>query len=234
MPQMQISGIYSIVCAVSGRAYIGSSVRIHYRWKQHLSSLRAGKHHSIFLQRAWNKNGEQNFRFSIVEICDKSDLIERENFHIDTHRLDVGVFNAAPAAGSTRGLVKGPMPEEIRAKISNTHKGMKHTDAAKIKMSASGRARAPISEETRNKFIAHMTGRKLRPLSAEHRAAISAVHKGKVISEEHRAALSLAHKGRPLSDEHKRKKSEAAKRQHARQREARERAKLQSMPDITG
>ena len=54
-------GLYAIVHVPSHRAYIGSSVNIKRRLKEHMSALRHGKHHCSHLQNAWSKYGEFEF-----------------------------------------------------------------------------------------------------------------------------------------------------------------------------
>lgn len=61
------SGIYLIRCQETGKVYVGSSRNIETRWNQHKQLLAKGKHHSIKLQNAWNKYGENKFEFLIVE-----------------------------------------------------------------------------------------------------------------------------------------------------------------------
>ena len=60
-----ISGIYKITNNVNGKFYIGSSQNISRRWYDHKRELRIQKHHNKYLQRAWNKYGEENFSFEI-------------------------------------------------------------------------------------------------------------------------------------------------------------------------
>ena len=72
---MAISGIYKITCRPTGKFYIGSSVDIETRWRGHKSRLSRNIHANIYLQRAWNKYGENNFKFETIEIT-KSDLLK--------------------------------------------------------------------------------------------------------------------------------------------------------------
>jgi hypothetical protein len=58
-----IVGVYQIKNLVSGKSYIGSSNIIQKRWTQHRRELRAGIHFNPKLQNAWNKYGEENFKF---------------------------------------------------------------------------------------------------------------------------------------------------------------------------
>lgn len=80
-----ISGVYSITNIKNGKLYIGSSKHIHRRWREHKNLLNKNMHHSKHLQKAWNKYGEDNFIFEIVEECDEDLLITREQYYIDLY-----------------------------------------------------------------------------------------------------------------------------------------------------
>ncbi len=61
------SGIYSITNTLNGHRYIGSSRNVEHRWAVHRHSLRRGEHHSLILQRAWDKYSEDVFLFEMLE-----------------------------------------------------------------------------------------------------------------------------------------------------------------------
>lgn len=42
-------GVYLITNNINGKMYIGSSINIERRWKEHLRDLRNGNHHAIYL-----------------------------------------------------------------------------------------------------------------------------------------------------------------------------------------
>ena len=63
-----MSGVYQIYNTVNGKRYIGSSIHIEQRFKEHLRNLRANKHVNAHLQSAWNKYGEHSFVFEEVEL----------------------------------------------------------------------------------------------------------------------------------------------------------------------
>lgn len=77
-----ISGIYYICNTVNGKMYIGESVDIYRRWREHRQDLRDGTHDNIHLQRSWDKYGECNFKFNIIEECEEDKLFEREKYWI--------------------------------------------------------------------------------------------------------------------------------------------------------
>lgn len=58
-------GVYRIV-SPSGNCYVGSSIDMPRRWRQHASALRLGKHHSPFLQAAARKHGVESMRFEPI------------------------------------------------------------------------------------------------------------------------------------------------------------------------
>jgi group I intron endonuclease len=72
------SGIYVIRNLVNGKRYIGSSVDIFARWRQHRHALKRGTHHSSHLQNAWRKYGSEAFRFEVLFYCRKPQLEEQE------------------------------------------------------------------------------------------------------------------------------------------------------------
>lgn len=70
-----ISGIYEIRNTSNNKLYIGSSIDISKRFKQHIQSLKNNKHHNKYLQSAWNKYGEDSFTFKVVEVVDDECLL---------------------------------------------------------------------------------------------------------------------------------------------------------------
>ena len=82
MAKEKICGIYCIENLINQNKYIGQSNDIYTRWKEHKFELNKNTHHNRYLQNAWNKYGKENFKFYIVEICEKSILDEREIYYI--------------------------------------------------------------------------------------------------------------------------------------------------------
>ncbi len=77
--------IYMIRNKVNGKFYVGSTKNFTQRKSGHLLGLRKNENRSRKLQRAWNKHGEENFVFEILEEVFKiEDLIPREQFYLDS------------------------------------------------------------------------------------------------------------------------------------------------------
>lgn len=77
------AGVYAIINKINGHRYVGSSVNIKTRFRDHKRDLRNGRHKNIRLQGAWRKYGEDTFEFVVLEHADRSLVREREQFHID-------------------------------------------------------------------------------------------------------------------------------------------------------
>lgn len=79
-------GIYKITCKGNNQFYIGSSTNIKYRWQVHLSTLRKGNHHSVYMQRSFNKYGEDSFKFEVIHLMKDKDeqLLRTLEFHYIT------------------------------------------------------------------------------------------------------------------------------------------------------
>lgn len=79
------SGVYMIKNVLNNHKYIGSTKNFKQRLKQHISDLHNNKHHSSYLQAAWNKYGEKHFVFQILETCEpiKDTLMLLEQKYLD-------------------------------------------------------------------------------------------------------------------------------------------------------
>ena len=91
-------GIYSITNKINNKKYIGSSRDIEQRFRDHKYRLRINKHCNDYLQKSWNKYGEENFEFKIENLCFIDELGEMENLiaiKYNSFHSDYG-YNLAP------------------------------------------------------------------------------------------------------------------------------------------
>lgn len=121
---MKYIGIYKITNLKNNKVYIGSSQDLKARLRCHRHQLKKNIHGNTHLQYSYNKYGVEAFRFEIIEITNKNDLIEREIFWIKLYNCldrDKG-YNKASNIINSAG---NKWSEESKRKLSNSKKGMK-------------------------------------------------------------------------------------------------------------
>lgn len=178
------SGIYEIVNTRNGKRYVGSAKCLRVRFGKHRRSLSVGKHHSGYLQRAWDKYGVAAFEFHVLMICAPDDLLDYEQRAING--LDPA-YNICRTAGSQLGRVPSA---EARARMSIAHLDRKFSPehCAKIAASKLGKRRPMPSLTARENMakaqfgrkhtvetIAKMTGKVRSPQTRERMAASARV-----------------------------------------------------------
>jgi len=154
------------------RYYIGSSINVKKRWNHHLNDLRNNVHHSIKLQRHYNKYGESDLEFIILVGCDKDRIIEMEQYFLDACNP---YFNCCPTAGTCTNMVRS------QAAIDKQRKSMlgkKWTVEARQRFSEL-RKGIPKSEEHRRKLSEANKGKPGRRPSEEAIQRMSEERKGK-------------------------------------------------------
>ncbi len=129
----KLCGIYMIRNKVNNNVYIGQAVDIYYRWKWgHINYLNKNIHSNEHLQRAWNKYGQNNFEFKIIEECLKEQLNEKEIYWIAYYDSFNNGYNQTLGGSGNLGLQHS---EETKEKIRNFHLGKKLSNDTKKKIS---------------------------------------------------------------------------------------------------
>ena len=218
---MKICGIYKITHRESGKAYVGLSINVCARWRQHKSFAKYGGKSAI--HSAMLKYGPDAFSFEVLEECDKSLLEDRERHWIAELKTAVSGYNLTLGGESNK-----EVSEETKKKLSLAHLGKKQSDATKEKRAAKirGIKRTPEQNAAKSALMKGIgKGRKLSPevikkigkpfLGKKHsedsKAKMSEAKKGKIFTDEHRKNLSESHFGYRFSEERKLKHSEALK-----------------------
>ena len=114
---MSNSGIYYIQNIITKQLYIGQSKNLKKRKRRHFSELRNKSHPNRHLQQSFNKYGEKNFEFKVIEYCNPSMLDELEIAYMNLYNVKKHGFNitdgggAAPDnAGENNGMYGKPSP----------------------------------------------------------------------------------------------------------------------------
>ena len=145
------SGIYCFENNINGKKYIGKSINLRKRIRDHINQLVLGKDECSYLQNAWIKQGEDNFSIYILEECDFEILSDREIFYIE--------------------ILKSKRPEGYNLTDGGDGSfGFKHSDETKEHLSKIRKGKysgenSPLygkhlSEDTKNKLSIIRTGSK--------------------------------------------------------------------------
>lgn len=207
---LSLCGIYTIKHIASGKVYVGSAKNIARRWKRHKSDLGCGRHHSIKLQRAWEKYGAQAFEFSIIEsVGTFNDLVPREQYWIDQLSAYSGGYNSRPLAESSLGVKHSP---ETCAKVGARSRAA-WADPEYREMMRVARSGRKLSEETRAKISAASKGRAGKKQSAEtiakrgetirERVEAGLITLARNVTPEQLAAMNLASRSPEARAKHK-------------------------------
>ena len=160
--------IYAIKNLNDMKVYVGSSKEYTRRETNHRYALNHDKHVNPHLQNAWNRDGEDAFTFSVLEIIDDQSLLrKREQWWIN-HLTPFGRYGYNIRKDVNDGRRGTTCPEEIRLKISNSMKGKERSE-----------------EYRRNIALAHIGKPHPTPWMV-----------GRCVSEESKEKNSLAHKGK--------------------------------------
>lgn len=176
------TGIYAITNRANGLRYVGSALLLRKRWKDHQRSLSRGNHHSIYLQRAWDKYGAESFDFAPLLYCDRENLLMYEQRAMDVLK-----------------------PEYNIAKVAGSQIGYKHTDATREKMRAARKRNgfSPMkgkthSEESRKKISESRKGKGGQSgWTQERKDRISFALKGRPVPDHVRQKIADTLRGKP-------------------------------------
>lgn len=214
----KISGIYVILNRADGKMYVGSSYDISHRWRKHRESLRRGKHHSPYLQRAWNKHGEKAFAFIVVERVEAASNQDREQIYLDSGRY---VYNTSKSARSptpagsklpdswrlnaAAGYKEKFLSRVLSGEIPHPHKGRVHGVEVRKRVAAGS---LKNWEKNRDKIIA---AQRAVPISSAQRSDAAArlwadpVYRERAIASRKGRAFNKGYRCTPAQVENRRR-----------------------------
>lgn len=166
------SGIYKIQSrSFSDRCYIGSSDNLRRRRNVHYYLLRHNRHFNKKLQNHYNKYGEDDLNFEIIVGCSKEDLINNEQFFMDSFK---SYFNISDKARCPN--FKGhSVSKEHKQKLSKLMMGNKHGCGNKGKIIIIGNHSKPIIQyDKNNNFIStYLSAKKASEITGIGRTSIN-------------------------------------------------------------
>ncbi len=195
-------GVYAASGLIQGTIevpiYVGSSVELERRIPRgHIYDLKQNQHINYPLQNYYNKYGEENIVYFLLESCERTQeaCLKSEQKYIDFYGVasDNKSFNILKEAGSLRGAKQSVWTEERRKEMSVKMtkiaywRGKTHSDNAKRKIGNASRGRIH-SKEIRAKMSKSLLGHKL---SEETKRKIGKSNSGKTCTDEVKKRIAL-------------------------------------------
>lgn len=153
-------GVYQIKNLVTNKIYIGSTITSFiYRWRQHQSKLKMGKHENAHLQSSYIKYGDSSFEYTILYVgtsledirikeqelintfdsCNPNkgynldNIVDRHNRSEETKRK-ISLSKVGKCSGTSNGFYGKTHSDEVKSKLRQVHLGKKASDTTKAKM----------------------------------------------------------------------------------------------------
>jgi hypothetical protein len=96
------SGVYAWYNKLNSKLYVGSGVLLYKRLRSYFSNAYLNKNNNMLICRALQKYGMVNFKLFILEHTNKNNVIEREQYWIDTLKPE---YNINLEAGGSVGYI---------------------------------------------------------------------------------------------------------------------------------
>jgi group I intron endonuclease len=181
-------GIYKITTLHNGKIYIGKTEdRFIERYWNHYWHLKSGSHYNGYLQNVFNKYGDFDFEFSVIEECDY-DIMEREIYYIDLYQCMSDGYNMTVGGDGVKGYV---ISKEMRMRTGEINRilntGRKIPEETKLNMSNSAKGliksdehRKHLSESLTGKIVSDVTRKKISDINAGSKSKFAILNEEKV------------------------------------------------------
>lgn len=142
--------VYKIENLNNNMIYIGQTVNYERRICEHMYAFRHNTHSNRLMQKHYNEMGEGCFKFSILENCDRKNLLTLETYYINLYGgiECANVYNECDLSGHSKSF-KSRQAEaqfgvhtislEGRLRISKANKGKVISEEQKIKIRENAR-----------------------------------------------------------------------------------------------
>lgn len=185
--------VYTITNLVNYKIYVGQTTVPKNRWAAHKCESYSNRIRYP-IHRAMKKYGIDKFHFSLIEVCDTPDQVDKAEIYW------IKQFDSTNSASGYNLAIGG-----------NVNRGWHHSELTKKKISESntGVFHPKHTEEWKNQSSIRLTGRNV---SKETRQKMSSAQKGKSRwTDEQKAQMSIDRKGILVSQETKNKMSASRK-----------------------
>jgi group I intron endonuclease len=178
--------VYLVTNRVNGKRYVGKTVRtLERRWYEHVTHSHGGSE-EMTLYQAIRKHGADAFELSVLEECaneEQLDEAERKWIReLGTFRREYNMTEGGdglkgyrhteetkrkmsesrkgarnPFYGRTDWRRQGPLSEATKEKLRKAHLGLKHTEAARAKISEAQYVRVVQSDRDGNPLATYLS-----------------------------------------------------------------------------
>lgn len=191
--------VYKITCTINNKSYVGVTNDLQRRLRDHRNPRSSCK----ALYNAISAHGWDAFSVCVlVEGLDRHQAYELEPILIVDHQTRVPAgYNITAGGWNGRSGMSYVMSAEHKHKISESHKGKRHTDDTKRKLSEQ---RKTAEYQQRQRAIRSTEEHKRKLEAGQHTDAMLA-EKARRLTQEYRVAASERRAGIPHSSSRKRK-----------------------------
>jgi group I intron endonuclease len=126
---MNHCGVYLIRCEPTGSKYVGASVNVVKRIREHFYRLEKGGHRNRHLQSAYNEYGKDSFSSEVLLYCDPSNLEMYGKKLITKLQPEFNIVNTGRTLGAMNRLCRAASKDLLRqvAILKRLEKMLKRT-----------------------------------------------------------------------------------------------------------
>ena len=133
------SGIYRWVNVINNKSYVGSSINLGRRFKEYYNYSHISKvKRNIPIHNALLKYSYYSFKLEILEYCEPSVLIKKEQYYLDSLKPE---YNVLKIAGSMLGFKHSEYTKKL---FHITRLGRLFSETTKLKLSVNNHKSIPV------------------------------------------------------------------------------------------